>query len=74
MRHRQINPSDDMTAYSKKLVQKRLGVLDVSADEISLLVKSPDTAAYTFADIISRRSQTGWSTHGHSGNYFDTYC
>jgi alkaline phosphatase len=70
MRHRQINPSDDMTAYSKKLVQKRLGVSDVSADEISLLVKSPDTAAYTFADIISRRSQTGWSTHGHSGNYF----
>jgi alkaline phosphatase len=69
MRHRQTNPGDDMTAYVKRLVQKRLGVVDASANEISLLVKSPETAAYTLADIISRRAQSGWSTHGHSGNH-----
>lgn len=27
----------------------------------------PEKSAYTFADIVSRRGQVGWSTHGHSG-------
>jgi alkaline phosphatase len=66
-RHRQMTPGDDMTAYMKKLVSKRLGIQDASADEISLLVKQPDLSAYSFADMVSRRAQTGWSTHGHSG-------
>ena len=60
-------PSDDMNAYVKALVGKRLGIRDASTEEISLLVKQPDLAAYTFADMVSRRAQAGWSTHGHSG-------
>jgi alkaline phosphatase len=63
----QMMPSDDMTVYVKALVGKRLGIRDASTEEISLLVKQPDLAAYTFADMVSRRAQAGWSTHGHSG-------
>ena len=28
---------------------------------------SPITPQYVFADIVSRRAQIGWATHGHSG-------
>jgi alkaline phosphatase len=36
-------------------------------------VKDPDLAAYVFADMVSRRAQTGWSTHGHSGADVNIY-
>jgi alkaline phosphatase len=72
-RHKQMSPSDDMTAYIKKLVTKRLGVQDASTEEIALLVKQPELAAYTFADIVSRRAQAGWSTHGHSGKEYPIF-
>lgn len=32
------------------------------------------TAAYIFADMISVRSQTGWSTHGHSAVDVNIYA
>lgn len=37
------------------------------------LMDNPDIAAYVFADMISRRAQTGWSTHGHSGADVNIY-
>lgn len=43
-----------------------LGIHDPANDEVDALVSHPDTSPYTFADMVSRRSQTGWSTHGHS--------
>lgn len=43
-----------------------MGIHDASDAEIELLVSQPDVSPYTFADMVSRRSQTGWSTHGHS--------
>jgi alkaline phosphatase len=49
-----------------QLVEKGLGVSDATDEEVQLLADRPDIAAYTFADIISRRAQIGWSTHGHS--------
>jgi alkaline phosphatase len=62
------NKGGDVTSYIKKAVKNGLGVYDASDAEISLLVDHPETAPYTFADIISRRAQTGWTTHGHSGS------
>ena len=52
-----------------ELVEKGLGVYDATDSEIDLLVDNsePWPASYIFADIISRRAQSGWSTHGHSG-------
>ena len=50
----------------KELVEGGLGVVDASDEEIDLIISNPALSAYTFADIISRRAQIGWSTHGHS--------
>ena len=53
----------------KHLLEKGLGVTDATSWEVDALVK-PESGlppSYVFADIISRRAQIGWSTHGHSG-------
>lgn len=52
------------------LIEKGLGVYDATDEEINRLLKDSDPwpASYIFADIISRRTQVGWSTHGHSGS------
>jgi alkaline phosphatase len=63
-----------MKSWVTKLVGKELGINDASDEEIALLVDHPETAPYTFADIVSRRSQTGWSTHGHSAADVNIYA
>lgn len=50
----------------EELVQKGLGITDASDEEAQLLIDSPALSVYTFADMVSRRAQIGWSTHGHS--------
>ncbi|KAF7862703.1 hypothetical protein EAF04_007576 [Stromatinia cepivora] len=50
----------------EELVEGGLGVMDASDEEIDLIISNPALSAYAFADIISRRAQIGWSTHGHS--------
>lgn len=59
--------TDSQDSYLAKLASKSLGIHDANDEELASLVKEPAIAAYTFADMISRRAQTGWSTHGHSG-------
>lgn len=54
-------------SWLEDLASKGLGIHDSSDAEIDALLSKPDIAAYTFADMISRRAQLGWSTHGHSG-------
>lgn len=53
------------------LLQEGLGVYDATDEELHALLNNSDPwpASYIFADIISRRAQLGWSTHGHSGTY-----
>lgn len=55
------------TYIEKTLIRDGLGVRDVSDAEVQQIVDHPELSAYTFADIVSRRAQIGWSTHGHSG-------
>ncbi|KAI5813633.1 alkaline-phosphatase-like protein [Pyronema omphalodes] len=50
-----------------ELLEKGFGVHDVSDEEIEKLKAHKAGADWVFADIISRRAQIGWSTHGHSG-------
>lgn len=58
--------AEDLKQYiDKELLQIGLGVFDATNDEIQQLIDNP--SSYVFADIVSRRSQTGWTTHGHSG-------
>jgi alkaline phosphatase len=52
--------------YIIELVQSGLGIKDASDDEIKLIVDAPHLSVYYFADMVSRRAQIGWSSHGHS--------
>ncbi|CZT40664.1 probable repressible alkaline phosphatase [Rhynchosporium secalis] len=58
---------------SKELVLKGLGITDLTEVELQLLVDNPLLSVYTFADMISRRAQIGWSTHGHSATDVNIY-
>ncbi|KAB2574542.1 putative alkaline phosphatase protein [Lasiodiplodia theobromae] len=58
--------ADETAAWVRKALSNGLGIDDPSREEVDLLVSRPDVSPYTFADMVSRRSQTGWSTHGHS--------
>ena len=53
----------------KHLLEDGLGISDATDDEVdSLLNADPfSPTSYSFADMISRRAQVGWTTHGHSG-------
>lgn len=51
---------------NKEYVQNGLGIFDASDTELQHIAEKPLYAVYYFADIISRRAQIGWSTHGHS--------
>lgn len=50
-----------------------LGIHDYTDDEVDALTRDPSTALYHYADMLSRRSQTGWSTHGHSAADVNIY-
>ncbi|KAK6428859.1 vacuolar alkaline phosphatase [Oleoguttula sp. CCFEE 5521] len=71
--HNTSASTDETTLKNEKLTflitlpHSNLGIHDASSDELSTLVSAPAIAAYSFADMVSRRAQTGWSTHGHSG-------
>lgn len=57
----------DVRRYiSTTLVQDGLGIQDATNNEIDLIADHPEAASYLFADMVSRRAQIGWSTHGHS--------
>ncbi|KAF2677317.1 alkaline phosphatase-like protein [Lentithecium fluviatile CBS 122367] len=67
-------PSDAAkTTFVVDSITNGLGIEDHSDDEVTNLLKDPDTALYQYADMISRRSQTGWSTHGHSAADVNIY-
>lgn len=68
---------DDLATYIReKLIEQGLGVYDATEDEINRLVDNSDPwpASYIFADIISRRAQVGWTTHGHSAVDVNIYA
>ncbi|KAI9726117.1 MAG: vacuolar alkaline phosphatase [Cirrosporium novae-zelandiae] len=84
------NPSiskSDLSSYiTSTFLPDNLGIFDASSSEVSDLVNtalgSDDDdaehpilpASYTLADMISRRAQIGWSTHGHSGVDVNIYA
>lgn len=80
--HISIHPNivqDSLSNYIRAvLLELGLGVYDATDAEINALmdVNSPDAlpASYIFADIISRRAQVGWSTHGHSAVDVNIYA
>lgn len=55
------------------LVKDGLGIYDAEDEEIQSVLDHPAEADYVFADMISRRAQIGWSTHGHSAVDVNVY-
>ena len=60
--------------YLRAALREHLGIADPTKDELSKLLKHPEQAPYHFATMISSRSQTGWSTHGHSAADVNIYA
>jgi alkaline phosphatase len=56
----------DLGKYLTKLIDDNLGIKDVTREEIDHLIAHPVLSPWTMSEIINKRSQTGWSTHGHS--------
>ena len=68
---------DPIAAFVRHiLLENGLGVYDASDEEMNSILDNMDPwpASYKFADIISRRSQVGWSTHGHSAVDVNIYA
>ncbi|KAL4808931.1 alkaline-phosphatase-like protein [Aspergillus unguis] len=63
-------------SYVRDLLKKALGVEDATQEEVDALLdpNNPIVPSYVFADIISRRAQIGWSTHGHSAADVNIYA
>lgn len=51
------------------ILHRHFGIDDATDAEVDKLIQptSESPAAFVFADMISRRAQIGWTTHGHSG-------
>lgn len=64
--------------YIKKhLLEEDFGIYDAADSEIDAVINAAQEglpASYIFADIISRRAQIGWSTHGHSAVDVNIYA
>jgi alkaline phosphatase len=69
------DPSNkDLRKYLTKIINDNLGIKDVTHEELEHLIDHPVLSPWTLADIISKRSQTGWSTHGHSAVDVNIYA
>lgn len=69
------HPSDDSKkAFVKNSIENGLGIRDYTDEEVSNIANDPASALYRYADMISRRSQSGWSTHGHSAADVNIYA
>ncbi|ODV81756.1 alkaline phosphatase-like protein [Suhomyces tanzawaensis NRRL Y-17324] len=72
---------DDLKKFKKfiaeEIIEKDLGVTNYTSEEIELVVEnaaSVNDVLYVFNNIISVRSQTGWTTHGHSAVDVNIYA
>ncbi|KAL9098002.1 MAG: hypothetical protein Q9163_006248 [Psora crenata] len=66
------------TWIRSQLVEPGLGIYDATEEEIDRLYDSTKQqwppSSYIFADMISRRSQVGWTSHGHSAADVNIYA
>lgn len=66
---RKAEKPDQLEFVRQTLLADGLGITDANDEELSALLNGDPYVppSYFFADMISRRAQVGWSTHGHSG-------
>ncbi|KAJ5131002.1 uncharacterized protein N7515_007041 [Penicillium bovifimosum] len=60
----------------ENLIKNGLGINDATDDEVDALLHPDKLVApeHVFTDMISRRAQVGWSTHGHSAVDVNIYA
>ncbi|KAK5240809.1 vacuolar alkaline phosphatase, partial [Exophiala xenobiotica] len=71
--HKFLDSSSTLSQKDKQdkladLLASGLGIVDYTQEEIDAIIDAKPIwpPSYLFADMISRRAQIGWSTHGHS--------
>lgn len=80
--HEYLDEASDATSRKDKvdkvveLVTVGLGIQDYTQKEVEAVVDAKPVwpPSYLFADMISRRAQIGWSTHGHSAVDVNIYA
>ena len=67
---------EDQSSKLRDLIASGLGITDTTNDEITTIMDATPTwpPFYLFSDMISRRAQIGWSTHGHSAVDVNIYA
>lgn len=66
---------DDLKSFIEtEILEKDLGIKDYTEKEVKLLVENKAFTHFILNDIVSKRSQTGWSTHGHSAVDVNIYA
>lgn len=67
---------DEKRVVVQSILVDDLGVMDYDSSEVSDIIDAASDwpPSYLFADMISRRAQIGWSTHGHSGVDVNIYA
>lgn len=66
-----------ITNFVQKTLTEDLGFKDVSDEEIKRVLESSNDISdllYVLNDLVSIRSQTGWTTHGHSAVDVNIYA
>ncbi|CCH43122.1 Repressible alkaline phosphatase [Wickerhamomyces ciferrii] len=58
----------------EEILTKDLGIKDFTDEEVESLISHKANSHYIINNIISLRSQTGWSTHGHSAVDVNIYA
>ncbi|KAJ9616454.1 vacuolar alkaline phosphatase [Cladophialophora chaetospira] len=67
---------NDQASKLRELIISGLGITDTTDEEIDAIIDAKPTwpPFYILSDMISRRSQIGWSTHGHSAVDVNIYA
>ncbi|OJJ72797.1 hypothetical protein ASPBRDRAFT_195460 [Aspergillus brasiliensis CBS 101740] len=62
--------------FVRSLIENDLGITDATDEEVNAVLDPnyPYEPQAVFADIVSRRAQIGWATHGHSGVDVNIYA
>lgn len=63
--------SDKAQFLRSNIIADGLGISDASDEELDAILDAVPVwpPYYLFGDMVSRRAQVGWSTHGHSGKF-----
>ena len=68
------------TYFKSQLLESALGIFDYTQEEVDKVMKTLDddykgqSVTWIIADIISRRAEVGWSTHGHTAVDVNVYA